>query len=247
MTRMGAQSRAPSESPPRGTRPRTPARTRTELEPNITMRSNLFTRLVPVAAVAVLFAAPVSAQSASPIMPKYRFGIAAGANLASMTESDGTDSRTGLLLGANVQVRLNNAFSFQPELYYSQKGLSASEGGTDITLKNDYIEIPLLARWSAPMSGSIRPFALVGPSVGINMSCKLEGEQDGQSESVDCEDFGGEVNTLDLGGLLGGGIEFPVGTRAMSIGARYTFGMNEAIKDSDSKNRALSFLVGFSF
>ena len=208
---------------------------------------NVFIRLVPVAAVAVLFAAPASAQSAAPIMPKYRFGISAGANLASMTESEDTDSRKGLIIGGHMSVRLNNAFSFQPELYYSQKGLSASDAGTDITLKNDYIEIPLLARWSAPTSGSVRPFLLAGPSVGVNMSCEVEGEQDGQSATVDCEEFGGEVNTLDLGGLLGGGLEFPVGTRAMSVGARYTFGMSEVIKDSDSKNRALTFLVGFSF
>src|SRR5215207_1330104 len=129
------------------------------------MRSNLFIRLAPVAAAAVLFAAPASAQSAAPIMPKYRFGISAGANLASMTEADDTDSRTGLLIGGHVNVRLNNAFSFQPELYYSQKGLKASDSGVDVTLKNDYVEIPLLARWSAPMSGSIRPFVLAGPSV----------------------------------------------------------------------------------
>lgn len=211
------------------------------------MRSNLFIRLVPVAAVAVLFAAPASAQSAAPLMPKYRFGIAAGANLANMTESDDADSRKGLIVGGLMNVRLNNAFSFQPEVYYSQKGLSASDEGVDITLKNDYVEIPLLARWSAPMTGSFRPFLLAGPSVGVNLSCEVEGEQDGESQSVDCEEFGGEVNTLDLGGLLGGGVEIPVGTRAMSLGARYTFGMSEVIKDSESKNRALTFLVGFSF
>jgi hypothetical protein len=201
-----------------------------------------------LAAAVALGVAEASAQA--PLVPRYRFGVSAGANIADMTETTGADTRTGAIIGGVLRVRLNAQFAFQPELYYSQKGVTGEfddEGTTiDVELKNDYLEMPLLARWSPLTTGNIRPFALGGPSLAVSLSCEAEGASDGVSASVDCDEFA-DLNTFDLGALVGGGFEFPVGTRAMSVGARYTFGFNEVFDGTDSKNRALTFLVGFTF
>lgn len=194
----------------------------------------------------VVFASTAAAQGA-PLVPRYRFGINAGANVADMTETESADARTGLLIGGQVTIRITEQFAFQPELYYSQKGIKSDidageVGSVEMKMKNDYLEVPLLARYTFTQSPKVHPFLLAGPSLGFSTSCKFEAD----GESIDCDDDV-DLNTFDLGGIAGAGLEFPVGRNAISIGARYDFGFNEVIKDSDSKNRTISFLVGFVF
>ena len=202
-----------------------------------------------------LAAADVHAQSAAPVAPRYRFGLMVGLNLADMTETEDADMRMGFLVGGSLMIPVGTgAFAFQPEVLYSQKGVKGTtvdEGSgqeVDITLKHDYVEIPLLLRLSVVPSGGagVRPFLLVGPSVGISAKCEIEGESGGTSVGIDCDNIF-EVATMDLGGLLGGGIEFPFGTRALSVGARYTFGFSEVFEDTDTKNRVIGIVAGLTF
>lgn len=213
----------------------------------------LVARTIAAATALALSATVVHAQVAAPLAPRYRFAVAAGINLANMTELDDSDMRAGFVVGGQVVIPMGTAFAFQPEIYYAQKGAKGSmvdEGSgeqVDITLKNDYIEIPLLARLSiVNQGGGVQPFLLVGPSIGINMSCEIEGESQGVEVSVDCDELV-EAESVDLGAMLGGGLDFPMGTRSFSVGARYTFGFNEVFQDSDSKNRVITLLAGITF
>lgn len=205
------------------------------------------------ALAAALIGSVAGAQSPTLLYPKWHFGLSAGANLADMTDTEGADMRTGMLVGASLSVQLTEKFSLQPELYYSQKGVKGSfvdeESGTpvDVTLKNDYIEVPLLARWTfGRLDTPVRPFVVGGPSLGLSASCKGEGEADGVSASIDCDRFA-SMNNFELGGVAGVGLAFPVGRNAMTVSTRYTVGFSKVFDEADSRNRALSFLVGFVF
>ena len=184
--------------------------------------------------------------------PAYRFGLMAGANISDMTKTTGADTRTGFLGGVTLNARFTRNFSLQPELYYSQKGVKgtfvdeASGENVDVTLKNDYVELPVLAKWTLVPEGTVQPFVLGGPAFAASASCKAEGSSRGVSASIDCDKLASH-NTFDMGGLLGGGVAIPVGKNAMTLGARYTFGFNKVFDESKSKNRTWSLMLGFVF
>jgi hypothetical protein len=216
------------------------------------MRIRTTHALAVAAFVAVAAASDLGAQTAVPAAARFRFGITAGLNFANMSEIDDSDMRTGFVIGGHLVMPLGPTFAFQPEVLYSQKGAKGTtvdeESGeeVDIELKHDYLEIPLLLRMTVPTSGGVRPYLLLGPSIGLSMSCEIEGEANGVSVGIDCDELV-EPSSVDVGAALGGGIEFPVGTGAMSLGVRYTLGLSEVFEEDESKNRVLAILAGFTF
>jgi hypothetical protein len=217
------------------------------------MRNRTTHALAVAALLAVAASSDLGAQAAAPVAPRFRFGITAGLNFANMSELDDSDMRTGFIIGGHLVMPFGPTFAFQPEVLYSQKGAKGTtvdeESGEeiDIELKHDYVEIPLLLRMTiVPASGGVRPYLLLGPSIGLSMSCEIEGEANGVSVGIDCDELV-EPSSVDVGAALGGGIEFPVGTRAMSLGVRYTLGLSEVFEEDESKNRVLAILAGFTF
>ena len=203
------------------------------------------------ALVAVALVTAVAGAQDNRMYPRFRFGVAAGANIADMTKTTGADTRTGVIAGATMNARFTKYFSVQPEIYYAQKGVKGTfvdDAGDpiDITLKNDYVELPLLARWTLLTEGTVQPFVLGGPAFAASTSCKAEGRSGGVSASIDCDQFA-KLNNFDVGGAVGGGVEFPVTHNALSLGARYTFGFSKVFDGTNSKNRTWSLLVGFVF
>lgn len=199
----------------------------------------------------LLLAAPAAAQDA-PFHPRFRFGITAGANIADMSDTDGASTRNGMIAGGTLTMQLLRDFAVQPELLYAQKGVEGTftddETGerVKLTLKNDYVEMPVLARYTFPLRAPIRPFVLAGPSFALSANCEAEGSSGGVSASVDCDRFA-SLNDFDVGGIAGAGLEMPVGRNAVTLGARYEFGFSEVFDESTAKNRAWSILLGIRF
>lgn len=63
-----------------------------------------------------------------------------------------------------------------------------------------------------------------GPYFGIRIRCRVEIEnQDG-----DCDDIDGlNTETVDIGGIVGGGLDFNLGGLILSGGVRYGFGVSK--------------------
>ena len=191
---------------------------------------------------------------AQPVLPKppTRFGLVLGLNRADFEGEDtqGSKPRTGVLLGATLFIPITPAVAFQPELLFSQKGSRIEDPSGDGTINTNYIEMPLLFRADVPVQGAVRPFAFLGPAVGVRLSCDLGFSSGGQSETFTCDEFADLIgdpdikfNRIDYGILFGGGIGFSLGGQAVSVGARYNYGMGQIANDGDSKHRVLS-LVG---
>lgn len=202
-------------------------------------------------------AGTAAAQSVAdaPAASRTSFGVLAGVNVASFGGSDGDDledSRTGFLVGGFAVVRLSPVFAFQPEVLYAQKGAGGSieDGGgvESIEFQLSYLEAPLLLRVDVPGGASVRPFLLAGPSLALNVGCEVEASFEGVTASVDCDEAdAAEPETFDVGGLIGGGLEFPLGTRSLSVGVRYTFGLTDVLDGADAQNRALGIVAGLRF
>jgi hypothetical protein len=212
----------------------------------------------PLALVAVLLAAaPIHAQSAGATASRPRFGIVGGANLSSMTETRDARRLTGAYVGAQLVLPRNALFSIQLEAAWSQKGVRAT--GTDIdsgervdfTLRNGYVELPILVRLDSPFAIGVRPvgaipFVVVGPALGVSVSCTIDAQSAEGPVSYDCDDDFG-VKTFEFGAMLGAGLDALIGTRTLSLGARYTMGLQDVFDGGSGRNRAVVLVAGVSF
>ncbi|WP_010665584.1 porin family protein [Marinilabilia salmonicolor] len=175
-----------------------------------------------------------------------KFGLKAGVNFANQDwSSEGLslspDSKTGLVFGGFVNLKLSDDFALQPELLYASKGTKFDGGifdsSEEMDLKMNYLSVPVMAKY---YFGGFNLQA--GPTFDFLLSADVEsgGEE---------EDVKDEFKGMDLGLGLGLGYELPAG---LSIDARYILGLSD-ISDSEDmdgveiKNKTFQVTVGFSF
>lgn len=165
-------------------------------------------------------------------------GLRAGLNFSNLYNTpDGTDlnSRTGLMIGGYLNFKVPmSPISIQPEVIYTQNGYEPSK---DATLKLDYIQVPVLAKFSfAP--GPAQPNVYFGPYIGFPVKSELSGN--GISLETDNEQ-------TDLGGIVGAGVDFNVGLTTLNLGSRYSFGFTNAFDGGEGKNSVISIVAGIEF
>ena len=176
-----------------------------------------------------------------------------GMNLTNLYGSDVEESgfKSGVCLGAFMTFNISSVFAIQPELLYTQKGDKYEDEDEFFgTLKAwtmlDYLEIPILAKFSIPTKGKVTPNLFFGPAVAFKTRSKGRLEIEGLSVEVDIEDVSG----VDLGLALGAGVGIVAGPGEVVVDARYTLGLTSVDAsewDMDVKNAAISILVGYSF
>ena len=189
----------------------------------------------------------------SPTSGQMTAGFEFGLNFASLhgdDVSDDLDGRTGIVLGAFLEKPLSDLLSFQPGLRYAQKGASDSGDGFDVTLKIDYIEVPLLLKVNVPTAGQASPHFVVGPVLGFNSGCKISGDEGSVSVEMDCEEDDIDPSSFEFSGIVGAGVSFPAGPGEVTFGARYQLGLsnvNDTEGDEEAKHRAFSIMAAFGF
>lgn len=171
------------------------------------------------------------------------FGAKAGANFSTISSDnfDSFDSRTAFHLGLVAEIMFSDTFAFQPELVYSSQGSDYSETGLEGTVKLDYLNVPLIAKYYVAEGFSLE----AGPQIGLLLSATDEGEFDGGSYDEDIKDF---VKGIDLGVNLGVGYKLDSG---LNFGARYNIGLvdvNDEYEEGGTyKNSVLQAYIGFFF
>jgi hypothetical protein len=152
------------------------------------------------------------------------------------------DSSAGWLTawsaGGFVSIPLSKNVFFQPEVLYTRKGIRFDEGGMTAKFHLDYIEIPLLVRYSSsPRGVGFDLFGGIAPAIRTRARLIVGGESEDVSDSL---------KSWDAGVVVGAGVH---GSR-VSGEVRWTEGVvNLAHDDSTGKtrNRTVSFLVGYRF
>jgi hypothetical protein len=198
-------------------------------------------------ASALLISAGVSTATAQvDLAPHTSFGVLVGANFAKLSGSDanGARTRTGIMGGISADVQIAPQLGLEIDGLYSQQGAKENLDGQDVTLHLDYIQVPVLLRYRFPTHTAVRPFIVLGPSVGFRVKCKLTAS----SDSATCNDvFGENAKSVDVSGTVGAGLGFKLGKEELSISGRYNMGFTKVFQDSNSKNRVFSVLAGLSF
>ena len=212
-------------------------------------------RLFLLLFVLVAFASGVHAQAS--------FGVKAGLNTSTILFDDeggldepGLDKqpRLGFVGGLTADLPFTPTFGLRAEVLYAQKGYAldfdfeGEIGGETFsvdgkqTLQLDYIEIPLMLRYSIPMENGLEVGLLGGlvPAFKINegIGCSgFESEVDGEDV---CEDIEQELEDDDLGLKsfdVGGAIGATVGAGPFGVDLRYTYGFID-LSEEDADNFA---------
>jgi hypothetical protein len=100
------------------------------------------------------------------------------------------------------------------------------------TIKLDYVEFPVLAVVTVPVSKAARLNLFGGPTFSFNTKAEAEISLGSFSASAD---IGNAVKGFDVGLTFGAGMTFDVGSVILGFDGRYGFGL-ETIVDSDSAN-----------
>lgn len=167
------------------------------------------------------------------------FGIKGGLNYSTVTQGnfdEGLDPRTSFHIGFFGEIPLiDNVFSIQPEFIYSRQGFENNFSflGTNYktTYKIDYINMPILAKLYIGKTLALE----AGPQFGLKINENIESD----NSSTETND----VNAFDT--ALAGGIS--LNFDAVFISGRYTYSLNEVVKDSDAKNSVFQVGIGFKF
>lgn len=197
----------------------------------------LFVLVVALAAVTTAFAQQ-EAKTFS-IAPKV------GLNAASMTKAANSKMRLGVVAGVEFTSQLSDRFALSAGVFYSQQGVKGSdfdeeEGFFKGTMKNDYLNIPILANVYL-----FKGFALkAGVQPGFLLSAKAVATT--QASGQVTENTKDHFKKVDVSIPVGLSYEFS----KVIIDARYNIGVTRAFKDkddADAKNGVFMVTVGYKF
>lgn len=178
--------------------------------------------------------------SFSTVKAQSYFGIRGGVNFATFNaEKADLSTITRFLTGAYYTYNFQNSnFAVQAEILYSQKGAKDEFMSNIYITRINYLEIPLLAKYSFNTAGDIVPHIYIGPYLGIKLEAGLEIKND------NTYDINDEISSTDFGFVFGAGVNI----QRFDIGLRYSLGLTDiTASDSEFQNRVLSIVAGFRF
>jgi hypothetical protein len=190
------------------------------------------------------------ALSASAAQAQTQLNILAGATFAELRGLGDVDldRRTGAMGGLSLVIPLGGGLlALQPEALVTSKGAQGqgNVGGLRLT----YAEVPILLRVNLTRGSAVQPHVYAGPYAGYRINCRIEG-----TNSSSCDNAPGiTAETVDVGGIVGGGLTFGLAGLRATVGARYGFGVS-TLADFDidnvrqsAKNGAYAVYVGLGF
>ncbi len=188
--------------------------------------------------------APVSAQT---------IGFKGGMTYSKLdVEGDDAGDYLGKFGGGGF-VRFGFAgLGMQAELLALTKGSKEDFEGSSASLKLDYIEVPVLARFGLGANPMISPYIMVGPAFAFETGCSAELSGGGGNIGADCDDTDFPRKKFDIGAAGVAGLEFRAGPGNILVEGRYTHGLLNINDDdrvgNDGKimNRSFAVMAGYA-
>lgn len=167
-----------------------------------------------------------------------RFGVDPGIALSKALYKPFSGDRrvwAGFDGGALVEIGAKRV-KFQGEVNYSMNGVELNTGTTEWTIKNSYINVPLLAKMKF---GGVN--LLTGPQMEFLLSSKTD--TSGTNTSADVKD---QFKKSGFDWVFGGEIKI---TKNVFLAIRYTLGLTNISErlNFEMKNRYTSFRIGYMF
>ena len=190
------------------------------------MRKVIIMAVLMLSSVAAFAQRPVGSLT---VQPKI------GMNFATLTKADDSESRIGLVAGAELEYQISDIFSISGGALYSQQGCEWSENGSTRTNKLDYINIPVLANVYVVKNLAVK----VGLQPAFNVNSKQKASKGDASVQGSIEG----TKTFDCSIPVGLSYEY----KNFVIDGRYNFGLTKINKHADSKNSVFQITLGYKF
>lgn len=191
------------------------------------------------------------------------FGVRGGVSISGFNGDDVVPTEGGSLAGPGANVGpagglfltfgVNDLLSIQPELLYVSKGASWAGGhahdpyGMPLVFGQtlqivDYLELPLLVRFTPPIGIPIRPVLIAGAAVSFELNEKFKAPGSGRAVNTAL------LKDVDFGASFGLGFETIVFGGLWSLEGRSTFGLTQLGEASgrDAKNWSVLVTLGFA-
>ncbi|GAB4376082.1 MAG: hypothetical protein Kow0042_22050 [Calditrichia bacterium] len=207
----------------------------------------------------IIIFAIVLTLTASTTFANPNFGIRFGMGRFNMTGVENTNTTSsgkwGGTLGLFMVQQLGGFFFIQPaiillwrgfikthtlvsNLSYKAESMNSFVQDAHETTENaslGYIQIPVLLRYEIPLPGKFTPRILLGPTFNMNISGKDKasgfGDWDGEHDI-------GNLKKLDIGGMIGVGVSFPLGKLNLGVDVIYDRSFSSAFKDVSEEELA---------
>ena len=171
-------------------------------------------------------------------------------------------------VGVVADLKLTDNIAFHPEFNYTEKGFK-SNVGTDLSLFGTslpigaratttvkYLDVPLAIKYNFGNTEGVHFYAMAGPSLGYALSGTVE-----SYAKVLITDIKVGTSTIDLdaqnykrfevGGLVGAGMNIPVGNGNLFIDGRYQRSFMDVYEvpviGAKVRNQGFGFSIGYSF
>ncbi|KEO72759.1 porin family protein [Anditalea andensis] len=173
---------------------------------------------------------------------QVEFGVRVGPSFTTLggEGSDGSEFGIWFHLGGYLSVPISETISFEPGLIYARKGAKGHEMGTNLSIRNDYIDIPLVLK--AALSESF--FVVFGPQPSFLVGSSIVMDSGGNRVTVDGSDIRSLYRNLDFAGILGLGVNLPLG---LGIQATYEHGLVTLMENESAYNRGIKFSLNKRF
>lgn len=207
-----------------------------------------------LAIIASMMVAGVSFQSTANTQVQFGLGLKAGLALSSASvdpdpyeglQVQGITSKksggTGFGVSAVGELTFGRMFALSIEPGYTQKSVKweLTQGRAQASDERtvSYLQIPVLFRVKF-IEGTVRPYAFVGPNIGLVLSSKAKFQ--GFAQIPDGEyDVKNTTSSIDFGLEFGGGTEFKVTRQVALVGdIRYNLGLSNLEKSPQQQGQS---------
>lgn len=168
------------------------------------------------------------------------------ANMAFKPTTPGfsTSMKTGLALGAIVDIGLTDNLFLQPGLFYEMTGATITGGSINVNT----ITIPINVEYKLGEAGSGRFFFGAGPYIGYNMSGTIKGSGSSTALKIGSDKTADQIKAMDFG--LGLNLGYMLANN-LYFRAHYQFGFSNLDPSGASgasiKTSAIGITVGYYF
>jgi hypothetical protein len=181
------------------------------------------------------------------------------------------DESYGIMFGLFSEKQINPSVVFRSEINYIMKGAQVdweeSDSGVnwsytekqELKFSFNYIEADLIFKFLLPVSGEFSPNIFAGGFAGINTKATIDYDYyyhyyDTDIEFEETETVSGSedfenISQIEMGIVLGGGVDIPLTNGRLLIDVRYDYGISSFVDDSDSNvyNRVVALTLGYGF
>ncbi len=181
------------------------------------------------------------------------FGLEAGINFGSMTESYGSDlykfkNHIGIYLGANYEYEISDNMFLHGGLAISQYGGTYTDEDFWTKIKLNYLELPLMFKYAFDMSDQMKGFVIAGPVFAMGLSGTLSGGYDDNFDTEKVKFDGtsgmGHFKPMNNSFRVGGGLNF----NNFEGGVYYSMGLSDIAPDVTTiKSSLFSIILGYRF